>query len=111
MTAIWLILALREWWRGSGALRASCVLLGAYLFLSPTLHPWYLCWLVPLLALYPSLAWWLLLALAPLCYWPMAGWKAIHVWYEPPWLWPAVALPFLLVWGCELWSGRARHAA
>ncbi|MCZ6596616.1 MAG: hypothetical protein O7B99_03150, partial [Planctomycetota bacterium] len=36
----------------------------------------------------------LLFALAPLFYWPLAGWRADGVWTEPAWLWPVVAAAF-----------------
>ena len=38
------------------------------LLLAPTLHPWYLLWVLPLLTFAPSPAWLLLCCLAPLAY-------------------------------------------
>jgi hypothetical protein len=82
-------------WRARvGLLRASWLLLAAYLVLSPALHPWYLAWALPFLAIHPSRAWSWLVSAAPLCYWMLGRWRAEGVWQEPAWLWPALALPF-----------------
>jgi hypothetical protein len=43
---------------------------GAFLLLSPTLHPWYVLGLVPLVAVRPRPAWLALVALVPLAYLP-----------------------------------------
>jgi hypothetical protein len=81
------------------------LLLGAWLVLSPTLHPWYLTWMLPFLALRTSAAWaWLLFA-APLLYAPLPRWQAEGVWSEPAWLWPAIALPFFALLLREAWLG------
>jgi hypothetical protein len=93
--AAWAAVGAYAWLRGAGAVRASYLLAGGFLLLSPTLHPWYLAWIAPFLALYPARAWRFLLAAAPLAYWPLARWQGEGVWIEPAWWWPAVGLPFL----------------
>lgn len=91
---LWLGCALWAWTRRYDPVRATGYLVGCFLVLSPTLHPWYLAWAVPFFALRPSLAWGWLVAAAPLAYWPLAGWRTVGVWEEPTWLWPAYAAPF-----------------
>lgn len=49
-------------------LRGCYLMTGAALLLSPTLHPWYLLWILPWLCLFPSLPWILLSGLAALAY-------------------------------------------
>ena len=93
--------------RGIDAVSGTGLALGAFLLLSPTLHPWYLCWIVPFLALHPWRGALALVALAPLFYWPLAGWRSEGVWTEPTWLWPLVALPSLLLLAHELRSKGA----
>jgi len=44
-------------WRGADLLRSALLMLGALLVCSPIVHFWYLTWLLPLVALRPSLAW------------------------------------------------------
>lgn len=102
----WLALALysivrrRDAWSGAGAI------VGAALVLSPTLHPWYVLWLLPFLARRPSLAWSWLVASAALFYWPLGGWHARQEWIEPAWIWWAIAPLFAALWIVE----RARSA-
>ncbi len=94
---VWLALAAFLWFRRVEPVRACGVLVGAFLVLSPTLHPWYLAWVVPFVALRPGLAWTWLLAAAPWLYAPLARWRDAGVWEEPAWLWPGVAVPFLVL--------------
>jgi hypothetical protein len=107
---LWALVALRAWRRGHSAWHASFVLVGAFLVLTPTLHPWYLTWIVPFLAVQPSWAWRVLVALVPLSYWPLAAWRHEGVWREPAWLWPLVALPFLALLLAELVHRRGAAA-
>lgn len=101
----WLGLGLHAWRRRFEPARAALWLFGGFLALTPTLHPWYLAWIVPWLALRPSLAWRGLVAAAPLLYWPVARWRAERVWEEPRWLvflaggfWALLLLERWLAW-------------
>lgn len=87
---------------------AAAIAVGAFLVLTPTLHPWYLTWMVPFIGLGRSGAWIFLIVLAPLLYAPLAGWQREGIWVEPRWLWPALGLPFL-VW--LAWEARVRLAS
>ncbi|HED66144.1 MAG TPA: DUF2029 domain-containing protein, partial [Planctomycetes bacterium] len=102
----WGGVALRCFRRRMRPLDAAPALLGAFLVLTPTLHPWYLAWVLAFLALRPSFAWPFLVAMAPLLYWPLTRWHAEGIWVEPGWLWPVVGLPFLLLLGREAWEAR-----
>jgi len=86
------VLRRRDAWSGAGAI------LGALLVLSPTLHPWYVLWMLPFLARQPSLSWSWLAAGAALFYWPLSGWKSHGEWIEPLWIWWLVAPPFAALW-------------
>ncbi|NJR43062.1 MAG: hypothetical protein HC767_10790 [Akkermansiaceae bacterium] len=44
-------------WRGMPLIDSCLWILGALLVCSPIVHFWYLCWLLPLVALRPSFAW------------------------------------------------------
>ncbi len=66
--------------------RALLWTIGAALLLSPTLHPWYVLWILPLAALRGSRSWVLLSGTAFLAY---AGLDAFHAtgrWPQPGWL-------------------------
>lgn len=91
-------------------LAATACAIAAGITLSPTVHPWYALWMVPLLPFLPRAvtpAGYALVALLPLSY--AASWTEAVTghWAEPAWLRPAVWLPVLaaLVWGA-LWRRR-----
>jgi len=86
----WLGLAHLAWRRRLEPARAAAWLCAGFLALTPTLHPWYLAWSVPFLALRPALPWLALASLAPLLYAPLARWRAEGLWVEPRWLYPLV---------------------
>ena len=92
---LWLVFAAFLWRRRATPAGAALGLLGAFLVLSPTLHPWYVTWVVPFLALRPVPGLVFLTLAAPLLYQPLGGWTSRGEWVEAPWLWPVVALPTL----------------
>ncbi len=49
-------------------LRASYLTIGTILLMSPTVHPWYIMWLVPYLCFFPNPAWLMLTATVALSY-------------------------------------------
>ena len=105
----WLALGAFAWWRRFELTRVAALLVGGFLVLTPTLHPWYLAWIVPFLALRPAPAWSTLVAAAPLLYWPVDGWRARRVWEEPAWLFPVLGGLFWML--LVLDALRSPHAA
>ena len=65
-------------------------LLGIALLLSPTIHPWYVLWILPLAALRGGRAWLALSGTVFLAYWGLDAFQATGIWPEPGWL------PFLI---------------
>ena len=94
-----LLIVLSCWagWRVPDPFRALFVILGTYVLLSPTLHPWYLLWILPFMALFPNLAWLLLSALIFLAYEVLIGYGKDRVWIERDWVKWAQFVPFYLV--------------
>jgi hypothetical protein len=93
---VWIAWGVRAWRKGYGPIRGSGSLVGAWLVLTPTLHPWYVTWIAPFVVLRPSMAWTWLLATVSIGYLPLLVWRegASSAIVEPAWLWPLVALPF-----------------
>jgi hypothetical protein len=60
-------------------------LIGLLLLLAPTLHPWYVLWLIPLSATVGGPEWVALAVLVPLGYVPLADWLAGRPWHDPAW--------------------------
>lgn len=56
--------------------------LGSLFLLTPVLHPWYLCWIVPFLVIYPSRAWIFLSGSVFLSYWVLKDYVTSGVWEE-----------------------------
>lgn len=77
--------------------RSTFSILGAYLLLTPTLHPWYLMWVLPFLALFPQPAWLLFSGLVFLAYQVLNGYSNGGAWEEQPWVLWAEYLPFYLL--------------
>lgn len=99
-----LIWALR--WRDP--VRISFCLLGAYIVISPTVHPWYLIWVLPFLPLFPRPAWvvwsWTIL----LSYEVLTGYRLTGAWEPASWALWAQYGPFFLLLALELLRGWRR---
>jgi Glycosyltransferase family 87 len=96
-------------WRRADPVRGTFLLIAGVLLLSPTVHPWYLLWIAPFLALCPSRAWVLLSGLAPLSYLdpgPMVGGHAGISWVR----W-AEYLPFFALLLADAVASRRRGGA
>lgn len=89
-------------WRGPQALeRRTLWILGGVLLLSPTLHPWYLLWVLPWAAACGSPGWLLLCATVLVTYAGPAG--DVPSWLQAVEFGPALAL--------ALWAARTRRAS
>ena len=88
-------------WRRFSIERALLCILGAGLLLSPTVHPWYALWVLPMAALRESRPFLLLGGLVFLGYWGLASYEATGVWPQPLWNRTAIWLPvwLMLLWG------------
>ena len=88
--------------------RSLLWILGAGLLLTPTLHPWYALWILPVAALRGSAPWILLTGLAPLGYLGLGAYHDTGTWPQPAWarllLWTPV-LALLVREGVRAWRG------
>ena len=101
------------WWtasRWTDHWRAAFATMGAYLLLSPTLHPWYLLWTMPFLALLPRLSWGVLSALVFLAYEVLIEYSKRGIWQEDAWVKWAQFAPFYTLLAFEAWRRRTRSA-
>ncbi len=89
-------------------LNYTFVAIGTFLILAPTMHPWYLTWIVPFLCFNKNRAW-LILTGTVVCYYFMNHELfSKMIWYNNEWVWKEVHwlklpeyLPFygLLIYG------------
>lgn len=91
--------------RASPAGRVGYALTAFWLF-APTVHPWYLTWIVPFAAVTSSRALWAFSAASPLLYQPVFGFARAGTWDEATW--PRVVVVAALVVGL-LWDGAGRR--
>ena len=89
-------------------LRAAFLILGVTLVCSANVFPWYLTWILPLLAIFPNPAWLLFTVLAFLFYEVLIGYATLGVWEDNPVIRLLVYVPFyaVLLGGWLAKSGR-----
>lgn len=92
-------------WRRFEVERALLWIIGAGLLLSPTVHPWYVLWVLPMAALAGYRPFLLLSGLTFLGYWGLAAYRVAGVWPEPAWTRLVMWLP---VWAMLAWEGARR---
>lgn len=78
--------------------KACFVLLSCFVLLTPTLHPWYLVWLIPFLVFFPNIAWLGFSLVVALSYEVLIGFRLEGVWQEATWVW-GIEFGTLLVFG------------
>jgi len=99
-------LALRLAWRRAEPLRACYLLMAALLLLSPSIHPWYVTWLVPFLCFFPNPGFLLWTLTVFLGYHVLIDYTALGLWHFDPRL---VWLEYLPVYALLLWRGWRRY--
>jgi hypothetical protein len=62
--------------------RDGLTIIGIFILLNPTIHPWYICWILPFLAIVPALSWTLLSITIMLSYWILTGYAQTGIWEE-----------------------------
>jgi uncharacterized membrane protein len=70
------------------------ITLGSFMLLTPTIHPWYLCWIVPFLVIFPNRAWICFTGSLFLSYLILKGYAEAGVWQENTAVKLAEYLPF-----------------
>lgn len=88
--------------------RAGLWIGGGFVLLTPTLHPWYMLWVLPFAILVGSRGWILLSVTVLASYLVQVGWREYGAWSELSWLrWLGFGPPL----GLLLWDGLRRSRA
>lgn len=82
---------------------------GALCLMTPTLHPWYLIWLLPSLTVTPRRAWLLLTGLILLSYWNVYQYYGQNVWQENLFVKLLIFVPFYTTLIIDLLRGLRRR--
>ena len=95
------VLALCAVWRRADLERVTLEFVAALLLVAANVHPWYLAWLLPLLAVEPSAAAFLWVALMPLAYTVLADYRATGVWHGSTARRWWIYVPVFAAWACR----------
>ena len=106
-SALLLLILLWSLTRYKDSYYIAFVSLSAYLLLAPTLHPWYVLWILPFLVLFPRLSWLVFSALVLLAYQVLIEYSRRGLWQEQAWILWLEYFPFYLLLVIELWYYRA----
>ena len=88
-------------------LRVLFAVLAVFILFSPTLHPWYLLWILPFLPFFPSPAWLCLSGLVVFSYEVLERYVELGVWEEQAWVkWVEFAPFYLLLAAVPILRGR-----
>jgi len=63
-------------------LRAAYLITSVLLLVSPTLHPWYVVWIIPFLCFYPNPGWFIFSGLVLLTYSILPEYRSTGIWHE-----------------------------
>ena len=88
-------------------IQAGFFLVGAFLLLTPTLHPWYAIWMIPFMVFYRQPAWLVFTGLIAVSYHVLIRYASEGVWEEAVWVKPLLFGGFALVWAFE-WIRQRR---
>ncbi|MBE83938.1 MAG: hypothetical protein CME21_15365 [Gemmatimonadetes bacterium] len=90
-------------------IQAAYYTMGAFILLTPTLHPWYVVWIVPFLCFYGNRGWIALTGTIPLAYVILIEYRTTGVWSEQGWVrWTLFGIA-ALVWVFPLVQARIRN--
>lgn len=83
-------------------IRAGYILTGLFLWLTPTMHPWYLIWILPFLVFYRNPAWLVFTCLSAVSYKVLVRYSVEGIWQEELWVKWVEYGGFILVWTINL---------
>jgi hypothetical protein len=86
--------------RSINFIQRSFILTAMFLLLTPTLHPWYLIWMIPFLVFIPNWSWIAFTLLIQASYFVLKDYVLIAEWKESAWILIVQYIPFysLLLW-------------
>ena len=81
-------------------MQKSFILTTTLLLLNPTLHPWYLLWIIPFLVFIPNWSWIIFTFLIQASYFVLKDYALSSFWQESVWILSIQYIPFytLLIW-------------
>jgi len=86
--------------RSINFVQRSFILTAGFLLLTPTLHPWYIIWIIPFLIFIPNWSWLIFTFLIQSSYFVLKDYALSSLWQESVWILLFQYIPFyiLLIW-------------
>ena len=97
-------------WKAMELDRALLWILGAGMIFTPTLHPWYVLWMLPMAVLRQSRPWLLLSGLAFTGYFGLGSYQDTGEWAQPLLARAVLWLPFFALMLYEAWRTRSSES-
>lgn len=97
MTLLFLVIAITTL-KSRDVLKGSFIIFGALILLSPTVHYWYLSWVLPFVVIFPSLPWLILFVLSGVYYIAWVKFGKTGEWYQPIGYLRLQWIPFYVFW-------------
>jgi hypothetical protein len=82
VVAVILLLLVFAFVKSADFVKQQYWLVGGVLLLTPTLFPWYLVWIIPLLCFFPSPAWIVFSVTSALSYYVLIDWWTLGIWRQ-----------------------------
>lgn len=95
-------------WRSFELERALLWILGIGMIVTPTLHPWYVLWMLPMAALRTSRPWILLSGLVFIGYFGLGSYQNTGEWAQPGLARAALWIPFFIALAFDGWRAHRR---
>jgi rSAM/selenodomain-associated transferase 2 len=86
-------------------LKGSFIIFGALILLSPTIHYWYLSWVLPFVVFFPSLPWLVLFVLSGFYFSAWVQFGKTGEWYQSIGYLRLQWIPFYVLWGPSFFRG------
>jgi rSAM/selenodomain-associated transferase 2 len=91
--------------RARDVLKGSFIIFGALILLSPTIHYWYLSWVLPFVVIFPALPWLVLFALSGFYFIAWVKFGKTGEWYQPIGYLRLQWIPFYVLWTSMFFRG------
>lgn len=92
-----IIFSVYQGYKQNDLLYYTYLVIGCILIVSPTVHPWYVCWIIPFLCFFPHKAWILFSGLVVGSYWVLIQYKQSALWYLNPSILMVEYMPFYTI--------------
>jgi alpha-1,6-mannosyltransferase len=100
------LFAIYQGYRQTDFSRFAFLVIGCALLLSPTVYPWYVCWIVPFLCVFASWGWLFFSGAVVISYTVWHVYAQTGTWQVPAWALAIEYVPFFALLACDAYRAR-----